>query len=391
MKYNFDEIIERRDSHCVKYDAAVDIFGTDDIIPMWVADMDFKTPDFVLDAIAQRLQHPILGYFYHHEDFYQSIISWMEKRHQWSIQKEWINFSPGLVTGLATIVQAFTEKGDKVIVQPPVYHPFYYVIENQERILVRNPLVLQDEQYRMDFEDLEKKLQDGVKMLILCNPHNPVGRCWSREELKMLGDLCLQYHCLILSDEIHSDLIMPGFKHTPLASISEAIAEQTITCMAPSKTFNLAGLSSSEVIISNPLLRKKFEEYNTDRLHLSMGNLFGDVALTAAYRQGEDWLTQLLSYLAGNVKFAQEFFAQHLPQVKTYRHEATYLLWVNFNGLALSHEQLNRLLIKDAKVGFNTGTIFGESGKGFMRINLACPKSVVEKALSQVLRAIQSI
>ena len=384
MKYNFDEIIERRNTDCVKYDAAHVFFGTNDLLPMWIADMDFRTPDFILEAIKERLSHPILAYFYHNEDFYNAIISWMERRHHWHIEKEWIHFSPGIVSGLAMLVQAFSNEGDNVIIQPPVYHPFYYVINHQHRNLVTNPLKLEEGTYKMDLEDLETKLKAGAKILILCNPHNPVGRCWTPEELRVLGELCLQYNCLVVSDEIHADLILPGYTHTPMASVSPQIANNTITCMAPSKTFNIAGLATSELIIPNLELGKKYEEYLDHRMHLQGGNTFGDVALVAAYTKGDEWLEELKLYIAENVRYAKEFIANHLPDIKTYHQEATYVLWVDFNGLGISHEELSKRLVDDAKLGFNDGRIFGDNGDCFMRINLACPKSLVEEAMTRI-------
>lgn len=384
MNYDFDEIIDRTNSSSLKYDKREVIFGTQDVLPMWVADMDFRTPDFVLNAIKNRLSNPVLGYFYHSNAFYSSIINWMEKRHNWVIEKEWINFSPGIVTGLSVIVRAFTNKGDKIIVQPPVYHPFYYVIENQERIIVRNPLLKKEDQYYFDFDDLELKLKEGASMLILSNPHNPIGRCWTQEELQKLGEMCLKYNCLLVSDEIHSDLIMTGYQHIPVARISKKIAQNTITCMAPSKSFNLAGMSTSQIIISNPLIRKQLETYLIDRLHLHLGNTFGDVALEAAYNNGAEWIDQLCKYLTGNVIFAKNFIATNLTGIKTFRHEGTYLLWVDFSNIALSHKELYDLLICKAGLGFNDGAIFGKEGEKCMRINLACPRKIVEEAMSRM-------
>ena len=381
MQYNFDEIIDRTNSTSLKYDKREAIFGTDNVLPMWVADMDFRTPDFILDAIRKRIDNPILGYFYHSKAFYSSIINWMEKRHKWHIEEEWINFSPGIVTGLSAIVQAFTNKGDKIIVQPPVYHPFYYVIENQERIIVRNSLIKKEDQYYIDFDDLEKKLKEGAIMLILSNPHNPVGRCWNSEELQKLGELCFKYNCLLVSDEIHSDLIMTGYHHTPVALLSDKIAGNTITCMAPSKSFNLAGMSSSEIIISNPAIRKQLEKYLIDRLHLHLGNTFGDVALEAAYNNGAEWIDELCKYLTENVIFAKNFMATKLTGIRTFRHEGTYLLWVDFSETGLSHKELSDLLVFKAGLGFNDGAIFGKEGEKCMRINLACPKKTVEEAM----------
>lgn len=382
--YNFDEIIDRKHSNCVKYDGYQDIYGADGLIPLWVADMDFKTPDFVFDAIKERLNHPVLGYFIHSDGFYRSIIQWMERRHQWQVEKDWIYFAPGIVPGLAFLVQAFTAPGDKVLLQTPVYHPFYYVVQNQNREIVRNPLHLVEDHFEMDYEDLEAKLKAGVKMMILCNPHNPLGRCWTKEELRKVGELCLQYHCLLVSDEIHSDLMMPGYKHTPVANISKEIAENTITCMAPSKTFNIAGLATSEIIIPNENLRKQFEKVMYDGVHLFVGNIFGELALEACYTYGEEWLEQLLVYLKKNVDFVQQYIKENLLEIKTFRHEATYLPWLDFSGFRVSHEELFRKLADQARVALNDGQIFGEEGRCCFRINVACPKSTLEKAMEQI-------
>lgn len=382
--YNFDEIIDRKHSNCVKYDGYQDIYGADGLIPLWVADMDFKTPDFVFDAIKERINHPVLGYFIHSDGFYRSIIQWMERRHQWQVEKDWIYFAPGIVPGLAFLVQAFTAPGDKVLLQTPVYHPFYYVVQNQNREIVRNPLHLVEDHFEMDYEDLETKLKAGVKMMILCNPHNPLGRCWTKEELRKVGELCLQYHCLLVSDEIHSDLMMPGYKHTPVANISKEIAENTITCMAPSKTFNIAGLATSEIIIPNENLRKQFEKVMYDGVHLFVGNIFGELALEACYTYGEEWLEQLLVYLKKNVDFVQQYIKENLPEIKTFRHEATYLPWLDFSGFRMSHEELFRKLADQARVALNDGQIFGEEGRCCFRINVACPKSTLEKAMEQI-------
>lgn len=384
MKYNFDEIINRENSRSVKYDLREELFGSRSVLPLWVADMDFKTPDFVTNALKERLNHPILGYVYRDTSFYSSIIQWMTRRHQWHIQKEWILPAPGIVAGLSLIVNAFTQPGDRIIVQPPVYHPFYHVIQNQERLVAPNPLKIENDNYVMDFDHLELLLKEGAKMLILCSPHNPVGRCWSEEELRQLGNLCVQHDCLIVADEIHSDLIMPGYKHVPLAKLSPDIANYTITCMAPSKTFNLAGLSTSEVIISNPVLQDQYRKLVVDKLHLSSGNLFGDLALEAAYNQGDEWVDELCRYLQGNINYVQDFIREYLPGIGTFRHEATYLLWIDFRKTAISHRELNRKLIFDAGLGLNEGKIFGAEGEGFMRMNAGCPKSTLKEAMHRL-------
>ncbi len=383
MKYNFDEIVCRNGSGCLKYDKVGDFFGSDDVLPLWVADMDFRTPDFILEALRKRLEHPILGYFYHTDEFYRAMVTWMQKRHHWNISAKWICFSPGIVAGLSFLVQTFSEKSDKILIQTPVYHPFYEVIEKNGRTPLFNPLQLVGNRYEMDFNDLEDQLRQGPKMMIISNPHNPVARCWKPEELTTLAELCLKYNCLLISDEIHSDLMMNGFTHTPVAKLSEEIAQNTITCMAPSKTFNLAGLATSEIIIPNPELRTKFKNFMNDTVHI-FGNIFGDVALEAAYSKGADWLDQLRDYLTNNVKFCQDFFAKEMPQVKTYQHEATYLLWVNFNGLGLQHDELTQKMIYDAKLAFNDGKMFGTAGENFMRINLACPRSTLAEAMNRL-------
>ncbi|MDD2559817.1 MAG: PatB family C-S lyase, partial [Bacteroidales bacterium] len=377
MKPNFDEIIDRHNTNSLKHDSCAQIFGREDVLPLWVADMDFPCPDVVIQAIKKRLEHPVFGYFNHSDAFYQSIMGWMRRRHAWEIEKDWICFSPGVVSGLAMAVQAFSRPGDKIIVQPPVYHPFYYVVERQNRVLLYNNLILKEDQYSIDFADLEEKLKLGAKILLLCNPHNPVGRSWTKEDLQKLGELCLKYSCLVVSDEIHSDLIMAGHVHTPMASLGSSIAGNTITFMAPSKTFNLAGMASSEAIISNAVLRKAFCGISQEALHVNLGNTFGDVALEAAYTQGEAWLNALLDYLNGNLNYLTDFVSHQLPSLRLYRHEATYLVWVDFSALGLEHKALQHKLVYEAGLGFSEGSIFGPGGEQHMRINIACPRSVL--------------
>lgn len=382
--YNFDEIIDRRHTDCVKYDGYQEIYGADDLLPLWVADMDFRTPDFVLEAMQKRLEHPVMGYFIHSEQYYSSIVNWMQRRHGWTIRPEWIEFAPGIVPGLAFLVQAFTQPGDKVIVQPPVYHPFYYVVEHQQRTIVRSPLLKCADHYEMDFEDLEDKLAAGARMMILCNPHNPVGRCWSCEELRRVATLCKQYQCLLVSDEIHSDLIMPGYKHIPTALASPETADNIITCMAPSKTFNIAGLSTSEIIISDRKLRRRFEQVVHDGLHIYVGNIFGEAASIACYTQGDEWLGQLLDYLYENIVYVQNYLRENLPQIKTFRHEATYLMWLDFSDLGLTHEELSQRLVGTARLALNDGAIFGDEGKCHFRLNVACPRTTLEETMRRL-------
>lgn len=384
-KYNFDEIVPREGSNCLKYDKRNDFFGSEEVLPMWIADMDFRTPDFILDALRQRIDHPVMGYFFHPDEYYHSIVSWMQKRHQWNISSKWICFSPGIVTGLSFLVQNFTEKGDKVLIQTPVYPPFYEVVEKNGRELLFNPLRLNGDCFVMDYNDLEDKLKQHPKMMIISNPHNPLGRAWKPEELRPVAELCLKYNCLLISDEIHSDLMMRGQKHTPVATLSEEIAQNTITCMAPSKTFNLAGMFTSEIIIPNPDIRAKYKAFLNDTVHI-YGNIFGSVASQAAYTHGAEWLDQLREYLTDNVNYCKNFMAENLPELQTYRHEATYLLWVNFQKLGLTHQQLTDKLIHTARLGLNDGKAFGTAGDNCMRINLACPRATVEEAMHRLLK-----
>ena len=383
MNYNFDEVIDRRGTGCLKYDKATEFLGGDGLLPMWIADMDLRVPDFIMDALKQRLEHPVFGYFYHTEEFYHAIVRWMQTRHNWNISSKWICFSPGIVAGLSFLIQNFTGKGDKILIQTPVYPPFYEVVEKNGRQLVQSPLRIEGDCFKMDFNDLEEKLKQGAKLMIISNPHNPLGRCWTPDELRLVAELCLKHHCLLVSDEIHSDLIMRGFHHTPAASLSEEIAQNTITCMSPSKTFNLAGFFTSEIIIPNPELRAKFKNFMNETVHI-YGNIMGDVALQAAYTHGAEWLDQLCDYLTDNVQYAKEFLSKNIPQIKTYRHEATYLLWLDFKAFGLTHEQLSRKLLDEAKLGFNDGKAFGTAGDNCMRINLACPRATVTEALHRL-------
>lgn len=386
MYYNFDKQIDREHTNCTKYDGCKEIFGAPDLIPLWVADMDFCTPDFVFDAIEERLKHPFLGYFIHSDGFYKSIINWMQRRHDWKVEKDWIYFATGVMPSLFFLIQAFTAPGDKVLVQPPVYGPLCSVINNQGREIVRNPLKLVKDHYEMDFNHFEYCLRQGVKVIILCNPHNPLGRCWSKGELKDMGDLCLKYNCLIVSDEIHSDLIMPGYKHTPIANISEEISQNSIVCMSPSKTFNLAGLSASEIIIPNASLRRRFEIFKQGT-HLFAGDIFGELALERCYTAGDEWLSQLVQYLKENVDYIQQYIKSNLSEIKTFRHEATYLPWLDFSDMGLSHEHLSKLLVEKAKIALTDGANFGKEGELHFRINIACPRRILEKSMNLLRNA----
>ena len=388
--YNFDEIIPRENTDCVKYDIRKVIFGTEEVLPMWVADMDFRTPDFIIDAIKKRLEHEILGYTFRGKSFTDSIIKWNKKRHGWHIKPGWISFSPGVVPAVNMLVLSLTNPGDKIIVQPPVYFPFFSAVNNNDRTLVENPLKLENGRLSMDFDDLAKKAK-GATMMIISHPHNPGGSVWTKDELTRMAEICLENDVIIVSDEIHSDLIFPQFKHIPLASLSDEIARQTITCNAPSKTFNLAGLATSYLVISNNDYLEKYNAMLNDKIHANMGNVFGPVALQAAYDHGESWLDQLLDYVWKNVEYVAAFCENNMPEIKVIKPESTYMIWLDCRALNMKGDALKDFFIKKAGLGFNDGQVFGTGGEGFMRMNVACPRFTVEEAMKKLAHAVNSL
>ena len=374
----------------MKHDMLGSIFGKDDVLPMWVADMDFRTPDFIMKAITQRAKHEALGYTFKGKSFFKSIVNWIENRHQWAIKPEWISYSPGVVPSLAMIVHAFTKPGDKILIQSPVYYPFFSTILDNGRQVINNELIYENGEYSIDFENLQKQIDSRTKMLIFCSPHNPVGRVWNKDELRNLAEICIRNNVLMVSDEIHSDLILSDHKHIPLASIDEETAQWTISTFAPSKTFNLAGLSTSYLVISNQKLKKIYDNFLFD-LHLKNGNIFGDVALEAAYSFGHQWLDELMLYLESNIKLVGEFANQHGDRISLVHPEATYLLWLDFRKLNVDDYRLKELMIYKAGLGMNPGIQFGEGGSGFMRMNVACSSWVVKQALDQLGNALNSV
>ncbi len=380
--YNFDEIIDRQNTNCIKYDTRGQFFGKQDVLPLWVADMDFRTPDFIAEAIQQRAQHEIYGYTFRPDSYNQAIVHWLKTRHNWEIRNEWVHFSPGVVPALALSVRCFTEPGDSIIVQPPVYFPFFSAVKDNGRELIENPLRFQDGRYFMDFDDLKKKIQADTKMLLLSNPHNPGGMAWTKDELQQLGEICAENNILVVSDEIHSDLTFSSYRHTPFASVSEESAMNSITCMSPSKTFNVAGLSTSFLVMPN---KRIFDKYDNlmKATHLYGGNIFGAVALEAAYTQGAEWLDQMMAYVEENYTFMEQFFKENIPQIVPMKPEATYLAWLDFSAFGIKDAEINERLI-NAGVGLNRGIQFGRQGKGFMRLNLACPRSVLAEALKRM-------
>ncbi|MGE5426348.1 MAG: MalY/PatB family protein [Methylococcaceae bacterium] len=385
--YNFDELIDRTHTNCIKYDARAAFFGKADVLPLWVADMDFRTPDFIVEAIKKRAEHEVFGYTFRGEEYNQAIINWLKRRHNWDVKAEWITFSPGVVAGLTLAIEALSKPGEGVIIQPPVYFPFADSVKGTGRELIENPLKLENGRYYFDLEDLKSKITPTTKLLLLSNPHNPGGMAWNREELSALARICIDNKILIISDEIHSDLLLPGNRHTPLAGISEEIAQNCVICMSPSKTFNTAGLTTSYLVIPNKRYWVAYERVM--RLpHLHMGNIFGNEALVAAYTHGDEWLGQLMNYLQDNLNYLEAFIKEKMPQVKVMHPDATYLIWMDFSGYGLTDEILNQKLI-DAGVGLNRGVQFGKQGKGFMRINLGCPRSTLQEAMFRMEKALQ--
>ena len=390
MKWNFDEEVSREGTDCVKYDLRKETFGTGDVIPMWVADMDFKTPDFIIRALRKRLEHEIMGYSFRPADYSGSISSWLLKKHNWEIEDDWICFCPGIVPALNLCTLAFTRPGDSIIIQPPVYTPFFSAVENHGRNLIYNQLTEVDGKYVMDLDSLEDSITTNTRMIIISNPHNPVGRSWSTDELTRLAEICLKNNILILSDEIHCDLILPGFHHVPVARLSHEISEITVTCIAPSKTFNLAGLSTSSAIISNPVLRKYFNS-KIEHLHIGNGNIFGTIASTAAYSYGYEWLDNLMDYLNQNADYVIDYCRANIPEIVPVRPEATYMIWLDCRKLGMTGEELQNFFVNKAKVGMNEGSTFGPGGEGFTRMNLGTTHQWVRKALEQIEKAVSSL
>lgn len=390
MKFNFDKIIDRTNNFSAKWSEMNKNFGTNNLLPMWVADMDFLTAPCVMEALKDRLEQGIFGYTTRPSSYNESIVNWLDNRFSWKINQEWLMFSPAVITSISLLIQNLTQKNDKIMIQEPVYSPFHNIVESNERNLVISPLVkLDDGSYVMDYEDIEAKIKD-VKVFILCNPHNPVGRVWTREELTRLGEICLKHNVLVISDEIHSDIILKNHKHTPFASISKEFSENTITCMAPTKTFNLAGLQSSFLVISNPYYYEVMDKAFSI-LDIKRNNAFSLVATEAAYNYGEDWLYELIKYIEDNVDFAIDYIKNHIPQLKVKKPEGTYLLWVDFSNLNVDKKDLKNALINKGRIALSDGSSFGIGGDGYYRINLACPRSMVLEGLKRIEFAIKSL
>lgn len=388
MKYNFDEYVDRRGTDCSKLDDLNELFGSDNLIPLWVADMDFKSPPEITKALMKRVEHGLFGYTVESTRYRDSIVNWLDRRHGWKIKREDLNFVPGVVKGFAFAIDEFTEVGDNIIIQPPVYHPFRIVSESLKRNVVNNPLVLENGQYRMDIEGLRKIVAEkSCSMLILCNPHNPAGRAWTKEELSELAEICFDNNILVVSDEIHSDMALPGFKHTPFATVSAKAENNCVTLMAPSKTFNIAGIVSSFAVITDKKIRDRYRSFMTPR-GLDQGTLFAYTATCTAYEECDEWLDEMLNYVQANIEFVDVYLKENIPQIKAIIPESSFLIWLDCRELNLNQSELVKLFVDKAGLALNDGSIFGQEGVGFMRLNVGTPRKVIERALVNLNKAV---
>jgi cystathionine beta-lyase len=397
--FDFDKAIDRRGTNSVKHDALAKFYPREDLLPMWVADMDFETPHFIIDAIKQRLNHPVLGYTTLPEGYWQTVTTWIKDHHQWNVQEEWMTYIPGIVKGIGMVVNALLKEDEKVIIQPPVYHPFRLVPENNHRRIVYNPLKRSERQaddngvisssdlYQMDFDNLEQVADDKCKLLILANPHNPAGIAWDKATLERLADFCHKRGIIVISDEIHCDMALYGHKHIPFASVSPQAAQCSITFGAPTKTFNMAGIVSSYAIVPNDALRNTFYGW-LNANELNWPNMFATIATQAAFLHGEEWRKEMLSYIEENIRFVEKFCHEHIPQIFPVRPQASYLVWLDCRNLGLEQDKLVSLFIDQAGLALNDGSIFGQEGNGFMRLNVGCPLSVLRQAFEQLRQAV---
>lgn len=387
MKYDFDEIIDRRGTSSVKWDAVPMVWnGRTDLLPMWVADMDFRTPPFVLDALRKRLDHEVLGYTFACNEWYDAIIGWVKMRFGWNVTREMIDYSPGIVHGITFAILCFTNPGDKVMVTPPVYHPFFLMTEHNNRQVVWSPLVLENGQYQIDFDRFRRDVQ-GCKLFILSNPHNPGGRVWTKEELQTIASICAESGTMVISDEIHADLTLPPYQHHTFAMVSDEARCNSITFMSPSKAFNMPGLSSSYCIVEDDKLREKFFSF-LKASEWDEGHLFACIGAAAAYSNGTEWLNQMLAYVQSNIDYLDSFLKEHIPAIKAIIPQASYLVFLDCRDLHLSQQQLCALFEDGAHLALNSGTTFGKEGEGFMRMNIGCPRATLTKALLQIEKAL---
>ena len=390
-KYNFDKIIDRHGTGALAVDVLNERYGRPDLTPMWVADMNFETPEFITDALRRRLDHSLYGYTDMPADFWPTVIKWIADHHQWNVDSEWMRFIPGIVKGIGFVVNVFCKPDEKVIIQPPVYHPFRLTPLGNKREVVMNPLIMnEDGSYSMDFEGLAKVADEKCRVLILANPHNPAGIVWDVDTLSRLADFCWERGIIVISDEIHCDMAHKGFKHHPFASVSERAAQCSITFGAPSKTFNIAGIVSSYCVVPNEELRRPFFEW-LDANELSEPTIFSPIATIAAFQNGEEWRQQMLEYVEANIDFVDNFLKTRIPQIKALRPQASFLIWLNCRDLNLDHDALNRLFIDGARLALNDGEMFGEEGRGFMRMNIASPRAVLQEAMERLEKAVKAL
>lgn len=389
MTYNFNQIIDRRGSGDLKHGVLKERYGRDDLLPLWVADMDFETPPFITEALQQRLQHSLYGYTVVPDELWITIIQWIQEHHNWQVRRQWLTFIPGIVKGIGMAINVFLKEDEKVIIQPPVYHPFRLTPEGNGRQVVMNPLKeLPDGSYAMDFEQLASVVDEKCRLLILSNPHNPAGICWDAETLRRLAHFCYEHDIIVVSDEIHSDMALFGHQHVPFATISEEAAQISITFGAPSKTFNIAGIVSSYAIVPNPTLRRRFYTW-LEANELNEPTLFAPIATITAYSQGEEWRRQMLRYVEENIRFVEDFFHAQMPQIKPLRPQASFLVWLDCRALGLNHDQLIDLFVNKARLALNDGAMFGPGGEGFMRMNVGTPRAVLQQALQQLSEALK--
>lgn len=387
-QYNFDKAIDRHGTGAVKYDALQKFYGQEDLIPLWVADMDFETPSFITDALRKRLEHSVFGYTIEPENYWTTVAQWIKEHHEWEVKTEWLTYIPGIVKGIGMVINVFVKEDEKVIIQPPVYHPFRLTPQGNGREVVYNPLIENaDGTYSMDFDNLAKVADEKCRLLILSNPHNPAGITWDSGTLKRLADFCYDHHILVISDEIHCDMALWGNKHIPFATVSEKAALNSITFGAPSKTFNIAGIVSSYAIVPNDDLRQRFYTWLSAN-ELNEPTIFAPIATIAAFTQGEEWRQAMLRYVEANIDFVIDYCREHLPLIKPLRPQASFLVWLDCRALQLDHDALLHLFVDKAHLALNDGEIFGQGGQGFMRLNVGTPRSVLRKALKQLKAAI---
>ena len=383
MTYDFDKIIDRSGSGDLKHEVLKERYGRSDLLPLWVADMDFETPQFITDALRQRLDHSLFGYTVVPDELWTSIIQWIRDHHQWEVKREWLTYIPGIVKGIGMAINVFVKEDEKVIIQPPVYHPFRLTPEGNGRKVVYSPLKEVNGTYEMDFEQLAEVVDDKCRLLILSNPHNPAGVCWPKETLQRLAHFCFEHNIIVISDEIHADMALFGNKHIPFASVSDEAAQISITFGAPSKTFNIAGIVSSYAIVPNDSLRRRFYTW-LEANELNDPPLFSPIATIAAYTQGEDYRQQMLRYIEDNIRFVENYCREHLPKIKPWRPQASFLVWLDCRDLGLSHDALVDLFVNRAHLALNDGAMFGIGGSGFMRLNVGAPRAVLRQALDQL-------